>query len=64
MVESLNEIHVMKIDIEENIESIVGQIDSSTFEQCVESYKEKIDTLKAVSQDYTQFIGHTKCRLE
>ena len=54
----------MKVDIEENIESIVGQIDSSTFEQCVGSYREKIDTLKAVAQDYTHFIGSTKCRLE
>jgi len=33
--ESLNEIKVMKTDIEENIESIVGQIDTETFEQCV-----------------------------
>ena len=35
MEESLSDIHVMKVDIEDNIESIVGQIDSSTFEQCV-----------------------------
>jgi hypothetical protein len=32
----------MQRDIEENVESIIGQVDEETFVQCVENYKERL----------------------
>lgn len=40
--ESLQEIQIMKSDIEGNIESIVQDVDEATFDQCVDSYRQRI----------------------
>lgn len=47
--ESLKEIQAMKNDIEGNIESIVQDVDESTFEQCFQSYRERIEELNHIS---------------
>jgi predicted enzyme involved in methoxymalonyl-ACP biosynthesis len=39
----------MKNDIEGNIESIVQDVDESTFEQCFQSYRERIEELNHIS---------------
>lgn len=39
----------MKNDIEGNIESIVEDVDESTFDQCVQSYRQRIEELNKVS---------------
>ena len=50
----------MKSDIEENIESIVGQIDTETFDQCVDNYKEKIDFLKKAAKEHSEQVENTR----
>ena len=35
----------MKNDIETNIESIINEVDETTFQQCVNNYQERLDTL-------------------
>lgn len=40
--EAVEEVKLMKRDIEENVESIIGEVEEETFVQCVESYKERL----------------------
>ena len=57
--ESITEIQVMKVDIEQNIESIVGQIDTATFEQCVDNYRENLEELNMVAKEVNAKLEKT-----
>jgi hypothetical protein len=40
---------MMKKDIEENVESIIGEVEEDTFIQCVENYKDRLEVLNKIA---------------
>lgn len=44
------EIKVMRDDIENNIESIVGEVEEDTFKECVDNYMTRLQELTAQAQ--------------